>query len=41
MFLNGQGIPQSKTEALNFYGKACDLKDQESCDEFNKLKTGK
>ncbi len=37
----GKGVRQSKTEALKFYGKACDLKDQDGCDAYAKLNTSK
>jgi len=34
----GKGIRQSDTEALNYYGKACDLKEETGCEAYARLK---
>lgn len=35
----GLGVNKSISAALKYYGKACDLKDQNGCDFFTKLDT--
>jgi len=37
----GLGVRQNNAEALKYFGKACDLKDEEGCEKYAKLKTGK
>ena len=41
LYQYGKGVRQNKTEALSYYGKACDLKDQDACDAYAKLNTSK
>ena len=41
MYYKGQGLRQSKIDALKYYGRACDLKSQAACDVYAKLNTSK
>ena len=41
LYQYGKGVRQSKTEALKYYGKACDLKDQYGCDLYAALNSSK
>ena len=34
---NGIGVRQNRTTAKEYYGKACDLGNQEGCDNYRKL----
>ena len=36
-FEYGQGVRQNRTTAKEYYGKACDLGNQEGCDNYRKL----
>jgi len=38
MYENGDGVKQSDTDALNYYGKACDLKDEDGCENYARMK---
>ncbi|MFM8541265.1 MAG: tetratricopeptide repeat protein [Nitrospira sp.] len=38
MYENGDGVKQSDTGALNYYGKACDLKDEDGCEHYARMK---
>jgi TPR repeat protein len=38
MYEHGKGVKQNNIEALEYYGKACDLKSQEGCKRYAKLK---
>ena len=37
MYENGQGVKQDYKKAKEWFGKACDNRDQESCDYYKKL----
>ena len=37
MYLNGKGVKQDKRVAKSWYGRDCDNRDQESCDNYKKL----
>ena len=41
LYQYGKGVRQNKTEALKYYGKACDLKDQYGCDLYAELNSSK
>ena len=41
MYEFGTGVRQSREDALTFYGKACDLKNELGCKNYARLKTGK
>ncbi len=38
MYESGTGVRQSNTKALEYYGKACDLKSQLGCENYAKSK---
>ncbi len=38
MYDGGKGVRQSNTKALEYYGKACDLKSQLGCENYAKRK---
>jgi len=37
MYLNGDGIRQNKSTAKEYFGKVCDLGDQDGCDFYKQL----
>ena len=37
MYENGEGVKQDYKKAKEWFGKACDNRDQESCDYYKKL----
>ena len=37
LYYNGQGVKQDFKKAKEWFGKACDNRDQESCDNYKKL----
>lgn len=38
-YVNGKGVKQDSKIAKEYFGKACDLKVQEGCDFYAKLKS--
>ncbi len=38
MYLNGDGVRQDKSKALQLFGKACDMKDEDGCKNYAILK---
>ena len=38
MYLNGDGVRQDKSKALQLFGKACDMKNEGSCKNYAILK---
>ena len=38
MYENGDGVTQSIDKSLEFYGKACDLKEELGCEHYANLK---
>jgi TPR repeat protein len=38
MYLNGDGVRQDKSKALQLIGLACDLKLQKGCESYARLK---
>lgn len=36
----GEGVKKDRAEALRYYGKACDLKNQMGCERLTLVKTG-
>jgi TPR repeat protein len=38
MYYNGEGVKQDKSRALALYGKACDMKAEQGCSNYAKLK---
>lgn len=41
MYEKGRGVKQNDGEAINYYGKACDLKEQRGCDNYVALKANR
>ncbi|WP_406040568.1 hypothetical protein [Succinimonas sp.] len=37
LYDNGQGVRQNFQTAKEYYGKACDLGDQDCCDKYREL----
>jgi TPR repeat protein len=38
MYKYGQGVKQNTQKALELYGKSCDMRFQDGCDAYAKLK---
>jgi TPR repeat protein len=38
LYERAQGVKQNINTALEYYGKACDLKEQDACDDYARLK---
>lgn len=38
MYDNGEGVRQNSKKALEQFGKACDMKEQQGCENYAKLK---
>jgi len=41
MYERGTGVKQDTVQALYYYGKACDSKDEKGCEHYAHLKTGR
>ena len=37
MYHNGKGVRQNSLQARNYYGMACDMKNQDACDAYSRL----
>lgn len=40
-YLRGEGKPQDDSDALKYFRKGCELRNQESCEDYAQLKKGK
>lgn len=40
MYYNGQGVRQDRALAQEWYGKACQNRDQDGCGHYQRLKAG-
>lgn len=38
MYFNGYGVKQNSQKSLEFFGKACDMKFENGCKNYAKLK---
>ncbi|HEC1790515.1 TPA: sel1 repeat family protein [Campylobacter lari] len=38
MYVNGKGVRKDTSKALEYFGKACDLKSDEGCQNYARLK---